>query len=333
MCLPLLFAVIEQDAPVCLAAALFVAAFTGRSYTRTFAFARIRPAVALGGDVTLVTIATLAILATVLIENRIVLPLVLIGLFAGNVIAALVEVRMLGVGGRLALRRQSLRRYRAIWRHTRWSLIGATTTLVQSQAHSFLVTIAYGPAAFAPLAAGQVIFGPLRIMMNAWHSIMQPEIVHAIRQKQGATVARAMTWSALALVMVVVAIAAAFALFWHPIFELLYAGKYQEEAMRTVIAIWCAITLCNALWCAPSGVLQSFRKYRELAIGTVWGAALSSVAVAAVLFAWGPVWSLLGILVGEGFMAWYALARAFRSINALSNGAGSKRLEPAVSRQ
>ena len=53
LCVPLLLIFIEKDILVCLVAAAFISALTARGYTRTFAYARQKPHIALKGDLTL----------------------------------------------------------------------------------------------------------------------------------------------------------------------------------------------------------------------------------------------------------------------------------------
>jgi O-antigen/teichoic acid export membrane protein len=303
---------------VCLLAAASISALTARSYTRSFAYARQLPQVALGGDLTLITVASVLLLAANSMQGLVTLQAVFVSLTAGNSMAMTVEISSLRLGLRLVRRRSSLRRYLAIWKDVRWSLVGSTTTLLQTQAHSFLVSLFVGPAAYAPLAAGQVIFGPVRIMMSAWTLVMQPELVLAIRSKAHKQILRTLTISALALASLVVAIGVALALLWPLIYALLYAGKYSAETMTWIVAAWCAITLWTAVGCSPSAVLQTFRNYRTLAFGSVYGAGISILGVALLLFTVGAEWSLLGILMAEAFLAWYMLGHALRSIHTLA---------------
>lgn len=90
--------------------------------------------------------------------------------------------------------------------------------------------------------------------------------------------------------------------------------EYSVEIMTWIIAAWSAITLSTAVGCAPSSVLQTFRRYRTLAFGSVYGAVISMIGVAVLLLTLGVEWSLLGILMGEAFLARYMLVHALRSI-------------------
>ena len=318
LCVPLLLIFIEKDILVCLVAAAFISALTARGYTRTFAYARQKPHIALKGDLTLVTLALILLFASLLMYGVVSLTMVFVSLATANLVAMVVDIRLLGLGWRLTTRRSSLRRYKSIWREVRWSLVGSTTTLLQSQAHSFLVTLFFGPAAYAPLAAGQVIFGPVRIMMTAWTFVMQPEIVLALRGRARTKILHTLTISAVVLAGFVVLLGVALAILWPLVYDLIYSSKYPSEQMLWIVGAWCAITLCNAVGCSPSSVLQTFRKYRVLALGSVYGAFISTLGVMIVLSVAGPEWSLVGVLMGEAFLTQYMLGYALRSVRSLA---------------
>ena len=84
--------------------------------------------------------------------------------------------------------------------------------------------------------------------------------------------------------------------------------------MGWIVAGWCAVTLFTTLSATPSGVLQACKAFRVLAMGTVYGAALSLFAVAVLVLAFGPLYSLLGILAAEAFLAGYLALAVDREV-------------------
>ena len=269
--IPLFAALSGEDLVVCLTAALFIASFAARMFTRTFAHSRRRPDVALRGDLISIVVASTALASVGLSAIGFALPVVLIAMASGNAVAMATEISLLKLGFRLSCRPAFLRQYLPIWREVRWSLLGASTSLLQSQAHSLLVSLTYGPAAFAPLAAGQVIFGPVRLVMNACGYIIIPDVVTAVRSRNHHVVARLLKYSGPVLAMLVLGLGLMIALLWPYVFDLLYARKYADQPMGMIVAIWGAIVICAALYFAPSGILQALRKYRLLAFRTVYG--------------------------------------------------------------
>jgi O-antigen/teichoic acid export membrane protein len=315
---PLFAALSGEDLLVCLTAAMFIAAYAARMFTRTFAYARQRPDVALRGDLSSIFVASTSLAAVAHSAVGLTLPAVLLAIASGNTVAMAMEIYLLRLGLRLRYRPAFLWQYLPIWRHVRWSLLGASSSLLQGQAHSLLVSLTYGPAAFAPLAAGQVIFGPVRLIMNACHYVIIPDVVAAVCRDDHYVVARILKYSALVLTILVLGLGVVVALLWTDVFDLLYVRKYADEPMGMIVAIWCAIVVCSALYFAPSGILQALRKYRLLAFGTVYGCLISSAVVIILLTSLGPEWSLLGVLAGEAFTAQYTIARANRSTSTLA---------------
>ena len=105
---------------------------------------------------------------------------VLLALTLANVVAIFVALRALGRHARVSFRRNVWRRYRAIWSDISWSLFGTTTWAIQGQGLMFLVAAIVGPAAYAPLAVGVVLFTPLRPAISAFINVFRPDFGAAL---------------------------------------------------------------------------------------------------------------------------------------------------------
>src|SRR4051812_26254514 len=105
---------------------------------------------------------------------------VLLALTLANVVAIYVALRALGRRTRVSFRRSMWRRYRAIWSDIAWSLFGTTTWAIQGQGLMFLVAAIVGPAAYAPLAVGVVLFTPLRPAISAFINVFRPDFGAAL---------------------------------------------------------------------------------------------------------------------------------------------------------
>jgi len=294
---------------------VFVASYGARQYFRAFAFARQSPQTALYADITYVLTALLILLLAVMQGVVLNLALVLAALALGNLAAIFLEFKSLAAGRVRIIRRwRSLRRYGLIWQQSRWALIGAVTTLIATQAHSFIVTMFAGAAAYAPLAAGFVLFGPIRIGLQSWLSVMRPELAVAIAQHDHEALRRIQRTSALVMLLGVLLFALLLQLLWSPIDEFLYANRYGDVPMGWIVAGWCAVTFFTAQVVTPSGMLQALKRFRVLAMGTVYSAVLSVTAVAIFLALWGSAYSVLGILLAEAFLAVYLIIAVRREV-------------------
>ena len=293
----------------------FVALYAARHYSRSTGYARLRPLVTAAGDATYVVAGTVGLGALLLAGDGVPIGAALALLALANLVAMAVEYLALN-GLPAALRPPSLARlrtYRKIWHQSRWALLGSLTTLFLAQAHSLIVVWADGPGAFAPLAAGLVLFGPVRIALITWQNMVKPELAVALHERRFDEVRRRLRRANFAMGLAVLALGVALALAWPWIHALLYAARYAHAPMGLIVATWCAITLCAALYNVPSAALQALKEFRRLAMGSVWGGLVSGIAVTALLVATAPEYTLLGVLLAEAFMAVYlsiTLARA-----------------------
>lgn len=303
-----------------LAFGVYVAAVVSRNFSRSYAQARQRPGAALAGDATLVGFALAMLGARYFLSGSLSLVFVLHAFAISNAIAMCVDIYLLRLSPRITFRWRSLRQYVPIWRHMRWALIGATSTAAQAQAHGLAVTTFAGPAALAPLAAGQVLYGPLRLLLVVWHSIMQPELVVAISRNDRRTVLRLLQGSMLALAVLVIGLGVGMVLFWDVIVSQLYAAKYADAPMAWISAAGFAIIFCASVAAPASGVLQTLLQYRLLAQGTVYSSIISLTVAAGLLLWLGPAWSLLGVLAGEVFALCFNLTNALRMLNRWRDG-------------
>lgn len=282
-----------------LAAAAFATAYAGRFATRSLALARHRGNLVLWGDLTFVG-GSLAALAAMAFQLPLSATMVLVALMLGNLAAAAADLAALRVKPQPALRRSTVRRYRRrIWPKTRWWLLGSVTAVLQAQAHALLVSLWLGAAAFAPLAAGQVAFSPVRVVIFAWQSALRPEFARAVAGDHRRRLVWLVLLSSGLLGLGVAGLAALLALFWEPLAALLYGGNYEPDRMVPIVALNGAIVMCTALSTGPSLALQALGKFKGLALATV-GGSLASMAVVALALAWSaPVASLMGVLLAE----------------------------------
>ena len=172
--------------------ALVTATWTIRHYARSLAFARCRSEAAFFGDALYGALGVLVVaVAWAWRDDPTRLHVALLSLAAAQFVSTQLICRALGAPIYVRLRSRTLRTYYQRFSSlTRWSLVGVVTTVLQTEAHSFVVTALMGPAAYAPLAAGFVLFGPVRTAVNAWLMVMQPELANAVAERSRTTVVR-----------------------------------------------------------------------------------------------------------------------------------------------
>jgi len=305
--------------------AAFVAAYAARHYSRTIGFAQARALVVACGDVVYVLTGTILVGMLYLSDPTLAVGPVLMALTAANLIAMLAERRILDSrskpdesGRRPQRYLGSLRGYPPVWRRIRWALVGALTSMFLGQAHSFIVTSSLGPEAFAPLAAGFVLFGPVRVALIQWQNMAKPVIAMNLDARRYDEVRNKIRTTNLLAAMAVLFLAVVLYLLWPWIHELMFARRYADAPMGRIVTIWCLITLAATSYNAPSAALQALSEFRLLALASVWGAFMSATLVWTLLATVSTDATLWGVLASEIFMAVllaWCLSRALDAVD------------------
>ncbi len=300
-----------EDFYIMIAAATFIVSYLARQYSRSFGYSRFDVTSVLWGDIAYVCTGAILLLLrswqSVYVSSVDVLTILAIS----NGVAVLVEVGRLPHPIKLMSLKAAVAGYLPIWQQARWALIGALTTVIVSQAHSLVVSALKNPAAYAPLAAGFVIFGPVRVIFTTIQNVIKPEMALAIAEDRLADARKQMVLSSLISAAAVLVLIVCCYLGWPWIDQYLYSERYAEAPMKAIVFMWAAVTLISALQNGPFAVLQSLKAFKPLAMATVFGSIFSLLAVAIIL-ALAPVhWSLLGILLAELFVVIWVVKLAF----------------------
>lgn len=296
----------EVARPITLSVTLFVATYSARQFSRSFGYARLKPLITASGDIAYV-VAGVSFIAFVMLTggNTLNVSQALLSLAAANMVAMFIERWRLHGLNRRWLTFANIKNYGQVWTQSRWALVGALTTLFLGQAHGLIVTWAHGPKAFAPLAAGMVLFGPVRIALMTWQNMVKPELAVALSENRGEAVKKQIKKSAALMAAAVVALGICLWLAWPQIHSVLYSKQYSDQPMGYIVCVWAVITLFAAIYNAPSAALQAMRDFRVLAMASVYGAVVSGVLVTVLLYLFNPESTLLAILAAECFMAVY----------------------------
>jgi len=294
-----LVAALSGDPLVVSGSAIYVGGWALREYHRNYAFARKAAQIAVLGDLVYASTASAGLLALHLTGATLVVGTVLLVVGAAGIVGALSVLVGLRAPVAPTFRWSIIRRYRRVWVDVRWSLAGVFLTFAQMHAHSLLVGTFAGPAAYAPLAAAQVLFAPVRIAVQAWQMVTRPDLAVAVAEGRWREIKRtSRVW------MIIMALVGAFgavvlASFWSPIHELLFEENYADAPMAMIAAISYTSVCVFAIGSVPSCTLQAFADFRPLAFATMIGAAVSTVGVMLILLVSTPAHSLLALLAAE----------------------------------
>jgi hypothetical protein len=239
--------------------------------------------------------------------------------FGATVLVLCSGSALFGFGGNFlraqitALWNGSLRAFLPIWRDlARWSLLGVISTEFTANAHAYLVTLISGPKAFALLALGSLFMRPVSLVMTALPDAERATMARALNAGKFGDAMRAVFQFRIAglVVLAGTSVLAAIIMIWFP--HVVLKRGYDEASVVAVLCIWVAIMAIRALRTPESVLLQAGGEFKPLASASVNSSAVSLLFTSGLLFAFGPIVSLGGVLTGEVVMALQIFAQARR---------------------
>jgi O-antigen/teichoic acid export membrane protein len=299
-----------------LAGGAFVGIWTLRNHVRSTMFARQRASTVTLSDAFYT--ATGAALVAGLLYLRPVVPqatTILLLLTAANAVAITVALAMLRHPIRISLRRSVRRTYRALFGEIGWSLIWVTTWNIQGQGLMFLVAAIVGPAAYAPIAAGIVLFSPLRTGVGAFINVMRPEFASGLAEERYGQVKLTLFGSFAVIASVCVAYGAGVWMSWPLLAQYVYAAKFANASMSLIVFLaWLSVFLATC-YNVPLALVQAALDFKAVAISTITGG-LVGMASIVLLIAFSTVaWSLAGAAAGEAAALTYICVAALRVLS------------------
>jgi O-antigen/teichoic acid export membrane protein len=193
------------------------------------------------------------------------------------------------------------------------------TTEATANSHAYLVTALLGPAAFAPLAASNVVIRPINVVTNALGEWERPRMARThqegrLRDLEASR--RSYRWTLLLFWLATLVGGTALLLLvpsnhWLP-------PQYDSQFLIVAAGLWMLVALARLLRAPESTVLQALGSFRPLALATIYSAPVSVLAVLLSLAFGSVLWSIAGVLVGEilcCLLVWRAHAR-FRHLEA-----------------
>jgi len=298
----------------------FVLAYMTRQYSRAYGYARFDVIAVLVGDMAYVVTAGIVLSMMFVADLPIQAKDVFIALAAANVIAVLVEIARLPTAHLSLMKPTSAwRDYLPIWSQARWALVGAVTTIIVQQAHTAVVVALKDPESYAPLAAGFILFGPVRVLFQTIQNVVKPEMALAIAENRGRDARSQMFMVSALSVATVLLVALAMQLVWPWLNQWLYSQEYKDEPMRLIVVLWASITVVGAIQNGPYTALQSLKLFQPLAIVTVYGALLGLTLVT-VFVVWFEIsWSLIGVLLAESFVALWVVRLVLKQFETMQS--------------
>ena len=284
----------------------YIGLWSMRAYLRTAFFARHQQGYASLSDLVFTLSGTILALTLLLGPQDDLLDRSFLVLALANALsiaaALLFPLRRI----RLNFGRATRARFTRLMRQLSWSLLGVTMGNLQAQGQIMLVIMLAGPVAYAPIAAMQVFFAPLRLLGFAMANMMQPEIATLLARRDGAKFRELLPfWT-----LVMLAVSAAYGVAALLALPLISAPVFEGQPKLLLwLFAWLGATL-PMLYIMPKLTLEVNRSFRLLAIIGGISAVVGMGLGAILLLLATPVISLSGILVGEAIVlvcCWYLM--------------------------
>ena len=207
----------------------------------------------------------------------------------------------------------AVREYDAIWRrHSGWSLLGVLTTEATANSHVYIVTLFFGPKAFAPIAASALMIRPIGVAMNALTEFERAQMARQIGGGHIDAAMGAVRYFRLVLIAAWVGTAALIVLLLAKDPRLIFPSHYALPFLITGAALWMGVAGMRLLRTPESALLQAAGAFRPLAYASVISSGISIVAVVSLLLFAGTLWSIGGIFLGEAMYAVWIWRQAGR---------------------
>ena len=181
----------------------------------------------------------------------------------------------------------------------RYALIGVLTTEAANNAHSYIVALLLGPAAFAPLAASKLLFRPVQLVILSLIQLERPRISKLLANKQikkTKHAIKAFRYVAIGCWIANILVAYVIIVFFH---EILIGAKYDLQVILQATFFWCVIMGLRSLRGSEIALVQANGNFKELAKVTMVSSIITLPLVLVLVYFFGAVWSLGGIVMGD----------------------------------
>ncbi|WP_298445071.1 hypothetical protein [uncultured Ferrimonas sp.] len=187
--------------------------------------------------------------------------------------------------------------YAPIWRQSRWSLVGVTTTELQNRGYIFVVGVLFGATVVGFINAGRVFFGPLNIVTSAWTRVAKPTLARLFGDNDTNRFYRILNQGLMAFILFNLLFSGLLWLMWPWVNQYLMADNYA--GVGWVTAQWALATLVFHLRATASAAVQAQNRFKPLALTTLWGAGFATLALLIIGWLGQSEWVVLSVILGE----------------------------------
>jgi O-antigen/teichoic acid export membrane protein len=162
--------------------------------------------------------------------------------------------------------------------------------------HVFVVGSWFGVAAVGILQAGEMIFRPLGLVLQAWRRVAQPTFARLISKREYDASLTICLLSAGGALLIACAFTALIYTAWDLLEAYVFRGQYQN--IQLVVTLWAVVMTLRLFSGVFSTQLEGFTKFRELSFTSLAGAFTATAVLLSLLSVVSYQWSILAIAAG-----------------------------------
>jgi len=280
-----------------IAAATFLGSGMLREYARSRCFGLQQPTVALRINVISLVIGCIVFGIAVFNPDQLVPSTLFAILSFSAIVSSFFGENKTGILFSLTSFSLDLNAYRPIWNQAKWAFMGVVTTVFQGRGYVYLVTATAGLEAMASVAAAEIIFRPVGLLVTAWARISRPRLAALATESHFSDFNQILKYALLALFIAYAIVCGVIWLMWNAIDRTLYFGRY--EGMGFLVAGWSLVVVLGSIRAIFSNALQSLKLFKPVAIATVVGSVAFLASAALVLPILGHRYILASLALAE----------------------------------
>ncbi|WP_099036028.1 hypothetical protein [Lacimicrobium alkaliphilum] len=197
----------------------------------------------------------------------------------------------------------------------RFALLGVLSAEATSNSHAYIVSALFGPAAYAPIAAANLVFRPLDVAFSTMTQLERPRIRKLLHQNRKDEVTCSLKKILLYCSIVWCGILLGAISCNFLFFEMIYKDAEYYDALTYSFGIFLIIYIFRMMRSPIAIYLQSADNFRVLSNLSLLAGGLTLVLVSLSSFFLGTAFSsLLGVALGE-FLLFLMLRNIYRRLN------------------
>ena len=262
-------------------AALFLGGGLVREYERSRCFANQRPIGAFRINFVYSLIGSIALVIAFFDPDRLDLIMMFSILSVASIVSSFFGQKEARASSSTRLWPPKMVNYHPIWSQSKWALVGVVTTNIQGRGYVYLVSAAAGLEALAMIAAAEIVFRPMGLLVTAWGRVSRPRLADLASQSDFVEFHRIVGIALLGFFLSYGVLCGAVWLGWNLIEEYLYAERYSE--MGSLVGGWALVVFIGSIRAIFSNSLQSLKRFKPLATATILGSVVFLATALVVL--------------------------------------------------